>query len=359
MNEDELNLVNPYEFTVDGEPDENFIPSGLPTLDLLLTNRVGCCFRKGTVVRLIGDSGSGKSMLGMHLLATVAKDKNCKDYAIHYFDREMGIVTLPVAQRFGKDVADKLNYWSVDDLPDTIEGMHQLIRETCLKQPSIIVIDSLDTLLAEKEKAFIEESEKLRKDNKTVGEASMCLSARASKLAWKSTNAVVAQTRSIVIMISQTIDSPSPYASAYTTSGGNANNFFATISLGLKIGAKLMKKDRFGNERQIGNKVTITPIKNRQTAIIKESVDCTLYYALGFCPQEDVFDMLNKRFEVLKSAGAYIKGAEFIMNTPDGTNHRRGDIMKTLVKEPGAYERALSRMKEEWIKSNEDFASIF
>ena len=245
--EDDTAVPEEYTNFVD---EKETVPTGSPILNLSLTNNYKAGFRLGKVVRFLGGSGSGKSAIAMDILAEVTLSKTLKNYKTYYYDKEDGL-QINLARRYPNIKPGTIQYFSPDECPQSMEGMFQEIRTRCEQGSCVIVVDSLDCLITDKQYATAENNDKLRESGKDAKEDGMAVAARVMSSEWKRTIPVISKSNSLLILISQLRESLNMYQKdkAFNTSGGNALKFFESVRIEVKAGDHLKRIDKYNNEQ--------------------------------------------------------------------------------------------------------------
>ena len=118
----------------------DFISTGSTMLDLAISNRPNGGIGVGKITELNGLEGSGKSLIGSHLLASTQK----KDGIAVYIDTESA-VSQEFLRAIGVDTKSMLyvHLETVEEIFDTIETIVTKIRESNKDKLVTILVDSL------------------------------------------------------------------------------------------------------------------------------------------------------------------------------------------------------------------------
>ena len=118
----------------------DFISTGSTMLDLAIANRPNGGVAVGKITELNGLEGSGKSLIGSHLLASTQK----KDGIAVYIDTESA-VSQEFLRAIGVDTKKMLyvHLETVEEIFDTIETIVTKIRESNKDKLVTILVDSL------------------------------------------------------------------------------------------------------------------------------------------------------------------------------------------------------------------------
>ncbi len=187
------------------------ISTGSLTLDIALG--IGG-LPKGRVVEIYGPEASGKTTLALHAIAEAQKSGGIAAFvdAEHAFDRAY-------AKNLGVDT-DNLLISQPDNGEQALEITENLIRSGAI---DIIVIDSVAALTPKSE---IEGE---------MGDAQMGLQARLMSQALRKLTATISKTGCCCVFINQIrYKIGVMFGNPYTTTGGNALKFYASIRLDIR-----------------------------------------------------------------------------------------------------------------------------
>lgn len=278
--------------------DTVYIPSGATLLNCGLSDTPWGGYGLGKVVNLIGDSSSGKTLLALTGLAEMCKDPRWDDYDLILDDAEDALA-FDVAHLFGPKLAARLDtsYRSA-----TVEEFYGNIKArlnggkkkpkakkgakiqkdddeeapNTVARPFVYILDSLDAL------SSITEQE--RADTYAEGkEVSGAYKMEKAKLLTELLRVItgdVADSDSLVIIISQTRDNLDPMSFVKKTrSGGKALKFYSCHEIWLALGKKFMKGPE-GRQRVIGVETHGKITKNKLTG---KQRDCrfNIFYDYG------------------------------------------------------------------------------
>ena len=214
-----------------------FIHSGSSMLNLVLTGSVDKGWALGRVSNVIGDSGSGKTLLAIEACSMflACPPEGFKPY-VHYYEAEAAF-DQKYAESLGMPV-EKINFIDVEE--KTIEHLFFTIEEICDKTIAakhkqnaahLFVVDSLDALTSESE------LKQKFDDDKTFGMGKQKkLGELFKKLCMKMQDANMH-----LMIISQVRDNITtmPFAPKFRRSGGKALKFYSTSELWLAEVKKL------------------------------------------------------------------------------------------------------------------------
>lgn len=251
-------------------PKKDLLSSGSTLINLAATGRTIGCFAKGHYYWFVGDSTSGKTWLALSCFAEACINEEFDDYRLIYDNAEDGAL-MDMERYFGRRVVERLEpprgtkeepeysaltedvYFNIDDAVN--EG-----------SPFIYVLDSMDSLDTKQDAEKFKEMKAIRRGTSKKKETGSMGMAKA-----KVNSAFVRRivrgcrdTKSIVIIISQTRESPGKYGDSRVAAGGRALKFFATLEMWTSVKTKVKRKLR-GKDRKIGILSRVEMRKNRIT----------------------------------------------------------------------------------------------
>ncbi len=296
-----------------------------------------------------------------------------------YTDLEGGL-TINLAKRYGKNVAEKIDVQVPEELSDiTIQSLFQEAVSLFSDSSAILVTDSTDTLKTIKQKQLDEENKKLVADGKEPKENAMMEAAKVFSTELPKVMSPLRMHDSLWVLISQNRATPNPYEknAAYHVSGGNALLYYVSYRLNTKEVGKITKKDPFGNEHKIGQIVEVKILKNRGTGKLGE-IKLALYDQFGFVDEVSVFDWLADEIGIIRRQG---KTAWYVAdwltydeadldsdgnilpdengNPRESKKFTRSDMINRFLKEPELFQKARKKCQEVWDTINADLAEIF
>ena len=247
------------------------LPSGSTLLNCACSDNAEGAFRKGTIVNLIGDSSSGKSLLACTCLAEMHMSSKFDDYVLYYDDVEAGL-QFDMSYLFGENFEDRI----INRCTDTVEEFYQdLLNLISSGEKFVYILDSLDALT-------IKEELKRAKQIQDTGEASGSYKAEKAKMLKEVIRVCVREikkTDSMVIIISQVIDNLGFGFTTKTRAGGNALKHFCSLEIWLKALGEITKTVN-NKKRVIGNMTEAKITKNRLTGKRREA-PISIYYDYG------------------------------------------------------------------------------
>jgi recombination protein RecA len=293
---DSLNKLHKGEqvaFFLDGEDDTptdftDFISTGATLLDVAISNRKNGGIAVGRITELTGLEGSGKSLVGAHLLANTIKRGGVgvlidTENAVN---REFFVALGLNMKNF---VYLPLN--TVEDIFDSITHIIEKVRSGPNKEKLFtIVVDSVAAASTRKEMEA-----DFSKDGYATDKAIII-----SKAMRKITG-MIGRERVALIFTNQLRQkmNAAPFSDPWTTSGGKAIAFHASTRLRLAVAGKLSNND--GDV--IGVKVKANVIKNR-LGPPHRTAEFDIYFDRGIDDYSAWLKVLKEN-KIIKQAGAW------------------------------------------------------
>ena len=263
-----------------------FIPSGSTLLNLALSDKWDGGFASGTMVNVIGDSSSGKTILGLGMFAEVARDERFDKYRLIHDDAEHARA-FNLAYLFGEAMAERLEE-PPEGNSQTIQGLQANVYDA-IKQgdPFLYMQDSWDSLSSIEEMKKAEKSiEAMRSEGKDDASGSYHMEiAKIGGQIMRQVVGKVSKTDSLLFIVFQTRDNISKYGPKKKRSGGSAPTFYATHEIWLKVKGFKKRKDRV-----IGVDVEARVSKNKITGKKDRVAPFTIYYDYGV---DDIGSMVD------------------------------------------------------------------
>lgn len=268
-------------------PPEDYVSSGMTLLNMALTGRPNYGYPKGSYVYYVGDSSSGKSWLGMNLLAEASRKESFNEHQFVYDNAENGTL-MDINYYFGDDVAERLmcpngEAFATGQHSRTIKEFYYNIDIAMDRGPCIYIMDSMDALDEDTaEENFQKEKNQYIKD----GEATVAGSMGMQKAKTNSTHinrltSKLRDTKSILFLISQTRDKiGGTIPGLKTHSGGKSLKFFSHVQIWTSVKAPI-KKTVKGKERELGSIIQMDIQKNRLSGW-EGKLQVPFYRTLGF-----------------------------------------------------------------------------
>ena len=263
-----------------------WISTGSTMLDLAIANRPNGGVAVGKITELNGLEGSGKSLIGSHLLASTQK----QDGIAVYIDTESA-VSQEYLRAIGIDTSKMVyvHLETCEEIFDTIETIVTKIRESNKDKLVTILVDSLAAASTK-----VEMDADFDKDGWATAKAIII-----SKAMRKVTQMIARQKVALVFTNQLRQKLGVMFGDPWTTSGGKALPFHSSTRVRFKNAGQI--KD--GNKTTIGIKIKGQVIKNRLGPPMR-TVEFPLYFDTGI---DDFGSWLTvmKEHKLLKSGGAW------------------------------------------------------
>ena len=267
-----------------------WVSTGCAMLDVAISNRPYGGLPVGRIVEVTGLEQSGKSLLSAHLLAETQKQGG----VAVLIDTETA-VSREFLEAIGVDVS-KLLYVSADSVEqifDFTETIIEKVRNTDKNKLVTIVTDSVAAASTKTELAA-----DYGKDGYATDKAIII-----SKAMRKITN-MIGRQKILLVYTNQLRQKMNamPFGDPWTTSGGKALAFHASVRLRLKNVGQIKKKID-GQDKIMGMKVRCQVIKNRMGPPLR-STDFDIYFDRGI---DDYGSWLGvmKDNKIIKQSGAW------------------------------------------------------
>jgi recombination protein RecA len=269
---------------------DGWVSTGCAMLDVAISNRPYGGLPVGRIVEITGLEQSGKSLVSAHLLAETQKQGG----VAVLIDTETA-VSREFLEAIGVDVS-KLLYVSADSVEqifDMTETIIEKVRETSKDRLVTIVTDSVAAASTSAELAS-----DYGKDGYATDKAIII-----SKAMRKITN-MIGRQKILLVYTNQLRQKMNamPFGDPWTTSGGKALAFHASVRLRLK-GAGQIKMKIGGNDKIVGMKVRCQVVKNRMGPPLR-STDFEIYFDRGIDNYGSWLKVMKDN-KLVKQAGAW------------------------------------------------------
>ena len=269
---------------------EGWISTGCAMLDVAVSNRPYGGLPVGRITEITGLEQSGKSLVSAHLLAETQKQNG----VAVLIDTETA-VSREFLEAIGVDVS-KLLYVSADSVEqifDFTETIIEKVRTTDRDKLVTIVVDSVAAASTKNELAS-----DYNKDGYATDKAIII-----SKAMRKITNMIGRQKITLVFtnQLRQKMNAM-PFGDPWTTSGGKALAFHASVRLRLK-GMGQIKMKVNGNDKVVGMKVRCQVVKNRMGPPLR-AADFEIYFDRGIDNYGSWLKVMKEN-KLVKQAGAW------------------------------------------------------
>ena len=282
---------------------KSWVSFGNDVLDLAVSNRPNAGAPVGRIIEVTGLEQSGKSLLSAHLLASTQKQGgvavmiDTENAVSIEFLNAIGVITS------GKNKLLYAQADSVEQVFEFIETIISKVREGDRDKLVTIVVDSVAAASTKVE---------LAADYDQAGYATQ-KAIIISKALRKITNMIGRQ--KILLSFTNQLRvnlSAMAFGDPYTTSGGKALQFHASVRLRLKPKGQI--KDKSG--RIVGMKVQCIVVKNR-LGPPKRSMEFDIFFNRGIDNYGSWLKVL-KEAKIIKTAGSYSK----VVNESTGEEHQ-------------------------------------
>jgi len=265
---------------------KDWISTGSTLLDLAISNKPHGGLAAGRIAEINGLEGSGKSLIGAHVLASTQK----KNGLAVYIDTESS-VSAEFLQAIGINTDSMLyvHLETVEDVFDTIETIVTKIRESSKDKLVTILVDSLAAASTK-----VEMDADFDKDGWATAKAIII-----SKAMRKITNLIARQKVCLIFTNQLRQKMGVMFGDPYTTSGGLALPFHSSTRIRLKNMGQI--KDKEGNT--IGVKCRAQVIKNRIGPPMR-SADYDMYFDRGIDDKGGWLQVL-KDLKIATNKGAW------------------------------------------------------
>jgi len=268
---------------------DGWVSTGAAMLDVAISNRSHGGLPVGRITEITGLEQSGKSLVSAHLLAETQK----KGGVAVMIDTETA-VSREFLEAIGVDV-DKLLYVTADSVEQIFEFTETIIEKVRTTQKDklvTIVVDSVAAASSKKELAADYDKDGYATDKAII----------ISKAMRKITNLIGRQKISLVFTNQLRQKMNAMFGDPWTTSGGKALAFHASVRLRLK-GMGQIKQKVNGNDKVVGMKVRCQVIKNRMGPPLR-SADFEIYFDRGIDNYGSWLGVMKEN-KLVKLAGAW------------------------------------------------------
>ena len=308
---------------------DGWISTGCAMLDVAVSNRPYGGLPVGRITEITGLEQSGKSLVSAHLLAETQKQGG----VAVLIDTETA-VSREFLEAIGVDVS-KLLYVtadSVEQIFDFTETIIEKVRETSKDKIVTIVVDSVAAASTTNELAA-----DYKKDGYATDKAIII-----SKAMRKITNMIGRQKISLVFTNQLRQKMNAMFGDPWTTSGGKALAFHASVRLRLKNMGQIKMKVN-AKDKTVGMKVRCQVVKNRMGPPLR-AADFEIYFDRGIDNYGSWLSVMKEN-KLVKQAGAWYSyvdtetGEEFKFQSKDfiplmGENEElREQIYKKICEE--------------------------
>jgi recombination protein RecA len=307
-----------------------WVSSGATMLDVAVSNRPFGGFPIGRITEITGLEQSGKSLLSAHVLAETQKQGG----VAVLIDTETA-VSREFFDAIGVDVS-KLLYITADTVEDIFETIDTIIEQVRKGDKDKLVTIVVDSVAAASTKRELEAD--YDKDGYATDKAIII-----SKAMRKITNVIGRQKITLVFtnQLRQKMNAMA-FSDPWTTSGGKAIAFHASVRLRLASTGKIKAKDEKGNERVVGIKVRANVIKNRLGPPLR-SADFDIFFDRGI-DNYGAWLGAMKDYNFVKQGGAWYTYVD--TETGEEFKFQAKELQDLLENNPSVKEQIYKRICE-------------
>ena len=294
-------------FFLEGDDDSpsnvsEWISSGCDMLDLAISNRPNGGFPVGRITEVTGLEASGKSLLVSHVVAETQK----KGGLAVYIDTESAS-SAEFMSAIGIDLKTMLYVplETIEEIFETIETIVEQVRKSNKERLVTIIVDSVMGASTK-----IEMAAEYDKDGYATSKSIIL-----SKAMRKVTNWIARENICLIFTNQLRTKLGVSFGDQWTTSGGKAIPFHASVRLRLK-NTGMIKAKINGVEQVVGSKTEVHVVKNRMGPPHRK-VNYDIYYDSGIDNYGGWLEIM-KKFDLVKQAGAHY--------TLDDTDIETGEV---------------------------------
>ena len=281
---------------------KDWISSGSDTLDLAISNRPNGGFPVGRITEITGLEASGKSLLASHALAETQK----RGGLAVYIDTESA-TSSEFLEAIGCDLKTMLYVplETIEEIFETIETIVEGVRKSNKDRLVTIVVDSVMGASTK-----IEMAAEYDKDGYATSKSIIL-----SKAMRKVTNWIARENICLIFTNQLRTKMGVSFGDQWTTAGGKAIPFHASVRLRLK-NTGMIKAKMNGVEQVVGSKTEVQVVKNRMgPSHCKVNYD--IYYDSGIDNFGGWLELM-KKFDLVKQSGAWY--------TVEDIDHETGEV---------------------------------
>ena len=328
-------------FFLEGDADSpsnvsEWISSGCDMLDLAISNRPNGGFPVGRITEVTGLEASGKSLLVSHVAAETQK----KGGLAVYIDTEAAS-SAEFMSAIGIDLKSMLYVplETVEEIFETIETIVEQVRKSDKDRLVTIVVDSIMGASTK-----IEMAAEYDKDGYATSKSIILSKAMRKVTNW------IARERICLIMTNQLRTKLGvSFGDAWTTSGGKAIPFHASVRLRLK-NTGMIKAKIDGVEQVVGSKTEVQVVKNRMGPPHRK-VNYDIYYDSGIDNYGGWLETM-KKYNLVKQSGAWYTVDDLDIETGEvfgELKFQSKDFMEKVIQDPAVKDRLYKRICEAYI----------
>jgi recombination protein RecA len=308
-----------------------WISTGCAMLDVAISNRPYGGLPVGRITEITGLEQSGKSLVAAHLLAETQKQGG----VAVLIDTETA-VSREFLEAIGVDIS-KLLYVtadSVEQIFDFTETIIEKVRETSKDKLVTIVVDSVAAASTTNELAS-----DYKKDGYATDKAIII-----SKAMRKITNMIGRQKISLVFTNQLRQKMNAMFGDPWTTSGGKALAFHASVRLRLKNMGQIKMKVN-AQDKTVGMKVRCQVVKNRMGPPLR-AADFEIYFDRGIDNYGSWLSVMKDN-KMVKQAGAWYTYVD--TETGEEIKFQSKDFILMMIEKEELREQIYKKICEETI----------
>ena len=328
-------------FFLDGDEDSpsnvsEWISSGCSMLDLAISNRPYGGFPVGRITEITGLEASGKSLLAAHTLAETQK----KGGLAVYIDTESA-TSSEFLSAIGVDLKTMLYVplETIEEIFETIETIVEGVRKSDKNRLVTIVVDSIMGASTK-----IEMAAEYDKDGYATSKSIILSKAMRKVTNW------IARERICLIFTNQLrVKMGVSFGDAWTTSGGKAIPFHASVRLRLKNTGQIKAKVN-GAEQIVGSKTNVQVVKNRMGPPHRK-IDYEIYYDSGIDNWGGWLGVM-KTFDIVAQSGAWYTMQDVDHETGEtfgDVKFQSKDFIEKVINNPEMKDRLYKRICDAYI----------
>jgi recombination protein RecA len=328
-------------YFLDGDLDaptnvHEWISSGCSMLDLAISNRPTGGFPVGRITEITGLEASGKSLLAAHTLAETQK----KGGLAVYIDTESA-TSSEFLTAIGVDLKSMLYVplETVEEIFETIETIVEGVRKSDKDRLVTIVVDSIMGASTK-----IEMSMEYDKDGYATSKSIILSKAMRKVTNW------IARERICLIFTNQLRTKMGvSFGDPWTTAGGKAIPFHASVRLRLKNLGQIKAKVN-AVEQIVGSKTSVQVVKNRMGPPHRK-INYEIYYDSGIDNYGGWLSVM-KSFSLVKQSGAWYTLEDVDSETGEvfkEIKFQSKDFLEKVIQFPEIKERLYQRICDAYI----------
>ncbi len=320
-------------------------------LNLACSGNPHWAFLPGKIINVVGDSSTGKTLLGLTISAECSHDPMFDDYDLIYDDAEHAL-EFDIKSLFGSKTFERLLGPSKDDGLEHPSNDMQSFRENIMNKleeskPFVYILDSLDSLHSKEEKDKIKKQIDADKSGQNISGSYGTERAKMLSQLLRVCEADISKTKSYLIIISQTRQKIGSLFKQKDRAGGDALRFYSSWEMWLSIrGISKVVRKKITRQTGINTKVKVT--KNRYTGKVRE-VEFPIYYDLGL-------DDIGSCAEFLIKGGLWKKSQGKVIADDINYNGSPADLPKFI--EENKLTRRIKRKTVKLWNEIEEMASL-